>query len=415
MKKYIISGILLLSLVMTVFSGCADTGQAVSNGEPVKVERGDITVTVSGSGNIGVDQEMTLTFGVAGRIEEIPVTEGDRVEEGDILASLDDDAYELAVAQAEIAVTRASADITQAEVALKTAEYALEQSQTTFTLEQIKAVEADIAIAKSDLAEVMWTLNQYEEGSTGWLAYQKYVTQAQARLDSAEDRLDAMLTGSDTKEVAIKRLQVSAAEQTLALAQASKTLAERSLEQAGKQLDDAEIKAPFSGVVSAVYVDEKDTVSTVNPIIHLINPERMELKVDVDEIDIADVAIGQKAVIEVDALPGIEIEGEVSYIGELPRKEGGVVIFDVKVSFDVPEGSGLKGGMSASTDITVRERKNVLMVPSRAVKQNDNGESIVTVVLAGGNEERVVVTGISDTFNTEIKSGLGEGELIALR
>jgi HlyD family secretion protein len=416
MKKIAVVGIVLLCLVLTGITGCAEMpGQSESNGEPVEVERGDLTVTVSGSGNIEVYEELTLTFGVAGRVEEVSVEEGDSIGEGEMLARLDTEALQLAVAQAEVAVTKAGADVTQAKVALKTAEYNLEQAKTTYTLAEIKAVEADISIAEKDLAEVMWTLNHYEEGTLGWENYQKYVTQAQARLDAYQDQLDAMLLGSDTKEVAIKRLQVELAEQSLALAEESLTLAGQSLEYAQKQLADAVVTAPFSGVVARVYIDEQDTVSTASPVIHLIDPGMMELKVDVDEIDIADVKIGQKAVIEVDALSDLELEGEVSSISQLPKEEGGVIIFDVKVRFDAAEGSGLKGGMSASTDIIVKERTGVLLVPSRAVKKNSDGDTVVEVVSGGKTEEKKVVTGISDGFDTEIVSGLSGGEMVSIR
>ncbi len=417
MKKLTIVGVLLLCLVLTGVTACDQMGgESESANEPVEVERGDLTVTVSGSGNIEVYKEVTLTFGVAGRIEEIPVEEGDEVEEGDVIARLETGALELAVAQAEVAVAKAQTDITQMEVSLKTAEFNLEQAQTTYTLTEIKAAQADIVIAGNDLAEVMWTLSQYEEGSIGWESYQKMVTQAQSRLDTAEDRFDAMLSGTDTKEVAIKRLQVELAAQSLELANHSLELADQSLEQAQKQLDDATITAPFTGIVTSVAVDEQDTVSTINPIVHLIDPSMMELKVDVDEIDIADVKMGQKAVIEVDALPDLELDGEVSFISQLPKEEGGVIIFEVKVRFDAPEDSGLKGGMSASIDIVTKERTGVLLAPSRAVKRNSDGETVVEVSMVGGeNEERAVTVGISDGFQTEIIDGLEEGEVVVGR
>ena len=71
--------------------------------------------------------------------------------------------------------------------------------------------------------------------------------------------------------------------------------------------------------------------------------------------------------------------------------------------------------MSASTDIVIEERTGVLLVPSRAVKRNSDGESVVQVVLDDGTEEKRITTGISDGFQTEIIRGLEEGDKIMSR
>ena len=134
-----------------------------------------------------------------------------------------------------------------------------------------------------------------------------------------------------------------------------------------------------------------------------------------DEIDITEVKPGQRAIIEVDALPALPLEGKVSSISLLPTVEAGVIVYDVKIEFDVPEGIGLRAGMSATGDIVIAERSNVLLVPDRAIKQDSQGVTIVEVVVNDQIEERPVVTGISDGFQTEIIEGLEEGEVIERR
>ena len=374
--------------------------------------RGDLTVTVSGSGNIEVPNEMKLAFGVAGKVDRIYVEEGDEVNRGDVLAKLETDALELTLTQAKVAQTKAQVDITQAEVALETADYNLEQAQETYTLADIKAAEADVVIVKRDLDDVLWTLSKYEPGTPGWESYQKVVSYAQSRVNTAEDTLEAMLSGSDTAEVAIKRLQVELAKQSLELTKQSLELAGQSLAQAQKQLREATITAPFDGVVADLGVDEKDTVSTTATIVHLIDLSSMELEVEVDEIDIPEVKLGQRTIIEVDALSDLLLEGKVSYISYLPREESGVIVFEVKIEFDVSKGIGLRGGMSASADIVINERSDALLVPSRAIKQDSQGNTVVMVMVNEQIEERTVVTGISDDFQTEIISGLEEDEVV---
>jgi HlyD family secretion protein len=416
MRKITIAGVLLLCLLATGLTACDEMGlEKEAPPQEVQVQRGDITVDVSGSGNIEVFKDAKLTFGVGGRIDRIYVEEGDEVGKGDVIAELETGALDLAVAQAEVAVTKARTDITQAEVALKTAEYNLEQTQSSYTLEDINEAKANIVIAQRDLDAVLFTLSKYEEGTAGYIEYQEIVIYAEARMKAAEDRYDAILTGMDSKEVAIKRLQVKAAEQAVELATESLTLANKSLSQAQKQRDDATITAPFGGTVVAVYVDEKDTVSTMNPVAYLIDISMMELKVDVDEVDIASVKPGQKAVVEVDALPDLELEGKVNLISDVSKQEGGVVIYEVKVRFDVADDSGLKSGMSANTNIIIEEKTDVLLVPSRAIKRNSSGYTVVEAVLADGNKEKVVTTGLTDGFQTEIITGLSEGDVIMSR
>ena len=95
----------------------------------------------------------------------------------------------------------------------------------------------------------------------------------------------------------------------------------------------------------------------------------MELVVDVDEIDIPRVKLDQEAVITLDALPDTEFQGTVTAIYPVPKEEGGVVLYEVRLSLDIPEDSGIKVGMSASADVMIEKRSDVLLVPSRAVRR----------------------------------------------
>jgi len=136
--------------------------------------------------------------------------------------------------------------------------------------------------------------------------------------------------------------------------------------------------------------------------------------VELDEIDVPDVEMGQRAIIEVDALPDLSLEGEVGAIRPAPILEGGLVLYEVEIDFAVPQDSGLRVGMSAEADIIIAERSDVLLVPDRVIKQDSQGSSIVYVMVDEQIEERVVVTGISDGFYIEIVSGLEEGEVVVV-
>jgi HlyD family secretion protein len=140
----------------------------------------------------------------------------------------------------------------------------------------------------------------------------------------------------------------------------------------------------------------------------------MELIVEVDEIDIPGVKLGQEAIIELDPLPDVPFVGFVTVIYPMPTEVGGVVLYNVKIELDVPEDSEVKVGMSASADIVLAKRSNVLLVPDRAIDEDNEGRTIVKVMVNEQVEERPVVIGLSDGFDTEIISGLSEGEKILI-
>ena len=149
-------------------------------------------------------------------------------------------------------------------------------------------------------------------------------------------------------------------------------------------------------------------------IIELIDPTIMELEAEVDEIDIPDVALGQRAIIEVDALPTLQLEGKVTYINPVSTEESDVVLYEVTVGFDVPLGFGLKSGMSATAEAIIDERSQVLLVPERAIEYDSQGNPVVKVMVDEQTQERAVVVGMSDGYQTEIVAGLGEGETVVI-
>jgi len=359
---------LLLCLILAGVTACNPFGsdEEETSQQLVEVMRGDLTVTVSGSGNIEVSNEANLAFGIGGRIDKIYVEENDKVSEGDVLAKLETDALEVALSQAKVGQPQAQVAVTTAQLAVTQAQVALNEAE--YNLEELKRLHVSYELQRI----------------------------AKLQIKAAE-------------------LQLEEAEQSIELAQQSLELAQQSLELAQKQLDEATLIAPFDGMVASVDADEGDTVLTTTTIIHLIDLASMELNAEVDEIDIPEVKLRQRAIIEIDALPALQLEGEVTSISSLATEEGGVVLYEVTIGFNVPEGSGLRVGMSATADIVIDERSNVLLVPDRAVKQDSEGNPIVEVMVNEQIEERAVVTSISDGFQTEIVDGLEEGEVVIER
>ncbi|MFC1908460.1 efflux RND transporter periplasmic adaptor subunit [Chloroflexota bacterium] len=247
-------------------------------------------------------------------------------------------------------------------------------------------------------------------------ASQLAVDKAQMALDKAGNDL---ANAGNNVDVAVNNLDktinnLEIARNNLDNTRNNLEISRNNLDKANDALEKATIVAPFDGVVASVNAEEEETVSSVETIVYLVDPGTMELVVELDEIDLPGIKVGQETIITVDALHDMEFKGTVSSIYPVPITLGGIVLYNIKINLDVPGDSEVKVGMSASADIILSKRSDALLVPVRAVIEDNQGNPIVKVVVNDQVEERPVVVGISDSLQTEIISGLTEGELILI-
>jgi len=194
-------------------------------------------------------------------------------------------------------------------------------------------------------------------------------------------------------------------------------LAGKELEKAKEELMKTEILAPFDGTVVDVGVKENDQLSSFDysakTAVHLVDTKTVKLEGVVDEIDIFKVKIGQDAIITVDALPGVELKGKVTFISPFGTQTTGVVEFPITISLE-PTEIELKGGLTATADIIVEKHENVLLLPNRAVKLLEGNHYVEVIIdeATKKTEKRQVVIGAQNELFTEIKSGLNEGEKV---
>ncbi|MCK4581001.1 MAG: HlyD family efflux transporter periplasmic adaptor subunit, partial [Dehalococcoidia bacterium] len=146
------------------------------------------------------------------------------------------------------------------------------------------------------------------------------------------------------------------------------------------------------------------------PAIRLIDPGRIEMEGVIDEIDVAHVELGQEANISLDALPDREIEGQVTFISQAGTVQAGVVSYRTTIALRETDGK-LRDGMSATADIVIDRRENVVLIPNRAIRGSWDSP-IVEVVVDGEVERRQITLGLSDGIDTEVLSGLEEGEMV---
>lgn len=201
---------------------------------------------------------------------------------------------------------------------------------------------------------------------------------------------------------------------------------ENALLDAEEKLADYFIRAPFGGVVADVPVKRGDSVSVGNVIATLITRQPVA-EISLNEVDVAQVKIGQKATLTFDAVPDLKITGEVNEIDTLGTVSAGVVSYTVKVNFRV-EDERVKPGMTVSADIVTEAKGDALLVPNSAVK-SQGGASYVEVAdvklpegalsraqaaitLTSPPRRAPVEVGLSNEEFTEIISGLEEGQVV---
>jgi len=242
---------------------------------------------------------------------------------------------------------------------------------------------------------------------------EEQVKAARAQYEIAEINLDdPPLTMSED----VLELQVDAAKASWETAKLNLEIAELSLESAELNLEKAEIVAPFDGTVADISITEGKEISTAalaTPAISLVDTSDIEMRGSIDEIDISIVELNQEANILLDALPDEEIKGRVAFISPIGTTLIGVVSYDTTITLENPVAE-LRDGMSATAEVIIERRDDVLMMPNRAI--GGTLENPIVVVFVDGQQEETEITlGLTDGINTEVLSGLEEGDEVVLR
>ena len=177
---------------------------------------------------------------------------------------------------------------------------------------------------------------------------------------------------------------------------------------AQQDLSDHYIYASFDGVITNIDIKEGESISS-SAVATLITEQKVA-EITLNEIDITQVKIGQKANITFDVIDDLNITGEVVEVDTLGKVTQGVVTYDVKISFDTQD-EQVKLGMSISAVIITNIGQDALVVPNSAIK-NQDGQQYVEVLVNGAPQDNLIETGISNDLYTEIIGGLEEGTRI---
>ncbi len=371
--KSLIFTLLILSLVLV---GCGGGG---AEADPAATE--DIPVVID---NFGVIAEgyvvpaeyVALSFAAAGQVAEIEVAEGDTVEEGQVLAYLaDTEQLEAAVAGAELELLNAqqaldmlydNSDLIAAQTlqAIANARDAVDYAEKRIRTLENGAKQNDLDAAEANLVLLQDQLDKAEEDYEPYAdkpetnltraTYQSRLAAAREAYDAAVRRLNNLEAEANDIDMAIAQANLAVAEaqqaiaesdyekvkdgpdpDDLATAEASVKAAEARVEAAKSALDNVILKAPFSGTVVDINIKVGELTGSSQPAMVMADFSQWIIETDnLTEIEVPDVAVGQKVTVTPDALPDLELTGTVESIKELFEEKRGDITYTVKISLD---------------------------------------------------------------------------------
>jgi RND family efflux transporter MFP subunit len=187
------------------------------------------------------------------------------------------------------------------------------------------------------------------------------------------------------------------------------------LAQAQAQLVGATIAAPVDGTVITVNVQPGDAAGSGTPAIVLVPNVLPVVDANVDEVDVASIAVGQDVHLTFNALPGRPITGTVTSIAPTSTSVNGAVAYQVQIGF-TPGRMPVRLGMTANIAIVVASADNALLVPSRAITVDRQANKYyVTRQLPDGTIQRLEVrVGLHNDTQTQIVQGVNAGDKLVL-
>ncbi|MEP7290050.1 MAG: efflux RND transporter periplasmic adaptor subunit [Chloroflexota bacterium] len=405
----------------------------------VTIDKGNVVLTVSATGSIVATQASSLTFDTTGIVRQILVKEGQKVDAGQTLASVDDSSQQSAVKQAELNLQAAQSALNKvlqpvdantiavAEADVKAAEGSYQSKASSVTAADLAAGQAKIQQAQSDFDYATKLMKgaggQYGTDDPNYKLAQAQAGQASFNLANAQLSLQSAQQGSSLKsaqanialsQAKLAQTKAGPTQSDIDLAQQNVVTAQFQLDQAKQTLAKTVLTAPYAGVVNQITAKVGQPASGTAMILTDLNT--LYANINVDESDITQIAPGQKIDLTVDALPGVDIKGKVDRIYPIADSTAAVITYPVHITLDKMTQT-IRAGMTANATINVKEVDNVLRVPNNYLKSNrTTGQTTVNVVNPDGTGVTAVPIklGLAGADYTEIIEGLNPGDTVAL-
>jgi len=385
MKKKVFKITLILVLcgvgAFWLISAFKSDSTPVLENQVVTVQRGDLTIDITASGNLALSVTEDLAFEMAGTVEEILVEEGESVKEGQVLAKLDTSEW-------DTELTNLERDELQAEINLKNAERALEQAEegtstaitgditartTTTDPDQIRIYELQVKLAEGRLEDAQKALQEAQDASPEITApFDGFITAVN-------------VSGGDE----VKKGTVGV------------TIADPSKFEADILVSEMDIPKVKLGGDAGVEVDAMEGLSLPAKVTHISPTATIQSGV-----------VNYKVKVEVQPLETV-VQGQQQAgqqaTQQTPQGQEGQ---QRRTSATIPQNFQLRQGLTVTVSIIVQEKNDVLLVPNGAIITQGRQSHVQVMSPDGTIEERTITTGISNWQYTEITDGLSEGEKV---
>lgn len=418
----------------------------------VPVEAKSVTVRISASGKIQPIQSVNISPKNPGILADLDVEQGQKVEQGQIIARMDNAEIKMRLHQYQASLDQAKAqlalslagsrteDIAQAQASLAQAQAQLAIIRAGNRVQEIQQARAEVNSAQAQLALTEARAKRYlglaGQGAISQDSLDQYLSQnrqAKASLDEAQRRLALEKIGNRNEDIqkqvavvaqeraALQKLQNGSRPEEIDQQRAAVAAAAAQLQQQQVQLEDTIIRAPFPGIVTQKYATaggyvspaisaSSDASATSTSIIALARG--LEVLANVPEVDIPHIKEGQQVEIVVDAYPDTVFHGHVQLISPEAIVEQNVTSFQVRVSIDMGK-EKLRSGMNASNVTFMGDTiPNALLIPQEAIV-TQQGKTGVMVPDAHNQPQFHPVTMGADIDNQiQVLAGLKAGDRV---
>ena len=345
--------------------------------EVTKVGMGDISLSVSKTGQVVSDNVVSVYTSSSQRVKDVFFKTGDNVKKGDVVVTF----YPADKNETLRKIQMKNLEIQKYERNLASAQSSLRRKKETKSLE-IQQKSRDLHNAEE----------LYKVGG-----------ETRVNVDDARKALRTSRLESDTVD----------SEERTNIEDAKTARLELATLQEDMTLIKNEITSPVDGVITEMTADENYKVNTESTLFKVSDSKNMKVEVSLSDTQVKNIEVGQRVEITSDALPkGEKVEGYVSQIAGVAKKSENLDESDTTVTIKMNDTKNLRPGTTISATIFYEEKRNVVKVPYSAV-MNENGKYFVFTV---GKDKKItkkeVKVGVSDESNYEITSGLNMGESI---
>lgn len=396
MKKL---GLIFIAGSLVLLSGCGikttvtnvQATEEVKEEQPIavtvqKVKVGDMANSNIFNGRTKVSNEVAVTAEMAGTVEKVYVSEGQKVQKGDTLLTIEG--------------TDTNKSIEQARVSLDIAKTSYENSLGGNTTSQINQLENAITQAQMNYDEALRNYEIYKE-----------LFEAEA---VAEDQFNKIELSLKQAEQALNTAKQSYETTTNEVIPGSQELAKKQVDQAQVAYDNAvsnlsklTIKAPSSGTITAMNFDTGEMISQGGPAFIISNTNTLDVQIQVTETERSQFKEGDQVSVRL----GEEVvEGKVSTVSTVTDAK--TDLYTITIKIDNSEDKFFSG-MTAEIELTIDKSEAAVIIPKKALVIEEE-QSYVYLCVENKAVKTLVETGLENVHNIEIKSGLKEGDTLVV-